>query len=790
LKSNGVAVNATNQAPAIAGISPVHLRAVLGLIGFTAITAQIVLMREMMVVFYGNEISLGVMLACWLLWTAFGSNFLGKLSARTQDPRRLMAGLQVIVALAFPGTILALRSSRGWFRAVPGEILGPEQMLITCLVVLSCFCAASGCLFVAGSRLYEHQSRSSSTLATGAVYLLEAAGSALGGILASLILIRYLSSMQVALLVTLLNLLAAASLSLRSQSRRIALIALLLAGILLFVSPFGARQLETASLARLWPGFWLVETRNSVYGNLAVVETKGTRSLFESGLLMFNAPDVAAAEEAVHFALLQHPSPKSLLLIGSGASGSLLQALQHPSLERVDYVELDPTVLDLAERYFPEQWAAARSDSRVHIHHADGRLFLKSSDRSFDVVLVNLPDPQTAQLNRFYTLEFFREAAEKLNHGGILAFQLRGAEEYISPELGAFLRCINRTLREVFPVITVIPGETVHFFAAKQGGVLTSDPQELLLRLRARHIQTRYVREYYIPFRMMPDRMLDLERQIEPQTDTPINQDLAPIAYYFDVALWSAQFNRSYRQIFDLISRISFRRVAGWTALLFFAAAAAVGWLPRPERRQRATAVVCIASVGLTLISLEVLLLLGFQAIYGFVYHQLALLTAFFMVGMAVGGWLGLRRTKRLQNGYTGRREMLVLAALQVLAALSPLLLYLVFISLGEVRNPSVLVLLSQGLFPVLALLSGVLGGYQFPLASAVFFSGSQSATANLGTLYAVDLVGACVGALALSAYLLPVFGFLRTGVLIATADSVAGLLACSVAFGTVGSRE
>jgi spermidine synthase len=53
--------------------------AVLILIGFTAVIAQIILLRELMVVFCGNEMSLGLMLASWLLWTAIGSGALGRL---------------------------------------------------------------------------------------------------------------------------------------------------------------------------------------------------------------------------------------------------------------------------------------------------------------------------------------------------------------------------------------------------------------------------------------------------------------------------------------------------------------------------------------------------------------------------------------------------------------------------------------------------------------------------------------------------------------------------------------
>jgi spermidine synthase len=703
----------------------VGVRPVLVLIGFTAAIAQIVLMRELMVVFYGNEISLGLMLASWLFWTAVGSAIAGRFA---REPRRLMAGLEALVAVALPATILAVRASKGLLETVPGESLGPGPMLLGSLLTLSVFCVLSGALFAAGSRLYADQTTASMGEATGSVYLLEALGSAAGGMLAGLVLVRSVAPLQIAAGLGLLNVLAAAVLANRAWITRLAVVG---AAVLL-----GLPRLETVSLERFWRGFHLVANRNSVYGNLAVVRTDGVSSLYENGLNLFNVPDPAAAEEAVHYALLEHPAPRSLLLIGGGVNGSLAQALKHASLERIDYVELDPAILDL----FPVQ-----SDPRVRVHVTDGRLFLKTTASTFDVIIVNLPDPQTAQLNRFYTLEFFQEAARKLTGSGILALRLTAAEDYISPELAAFLRSIYKTLRAVFPEVTAIPGETVHFFGAKRTGVLASGSEELLARLRARRLETSYVREYYIPFRMMPDRMTDLYRQIEPRPETPVNRDFAPVAYYFDVALWSSRFNHGYRDLFGAMASVDFRWLAGTMGALLLV-------LVAKKRRAQTAAACCTAAMGFTLIGLEMLLLLAFQAIYGYVYQQLAVIIAAFMAGMSLGSWLALR-ARALQG-------MRALVYLQVGAAIAPLLLCAVFEAVTPV------------LFPVLALGCGMLGGYEFPVASRIFCA------RNPGTLYALDLAGSCLGAVLFSVYLIPVFGFLKTAVLAAMVSLAPAVMA------------
>jgi spermidine synthase len=796
-----------------------RLQCILSLIGFTSVIAQIVLMRELIVVFYGNEISLGIMLAGWLLWTAIGSSVSGQVSALLRDSRKFMACLETLIAAAFPLTILAVRASRPLFQSVPGEMLGPAPMFLTSFATLSVFCLLSGGLFAAGSRLCGDEARTSTASAASSVYLLEAAGSGLGGVLASLVLIRHFTSFEIAACLALLNLLAAAWVGVRTTSYRRVLLALLLMAALPI--PRAARWLEAKSLALLWHGFSLVESRNSVYGNLALVATSESRSLFENGLRVLTVPDASAAEESVHFALLEHTAPRSVLLIGGGINGSLAQALQYSSLERLDYVELDPAILGVAERHFAQAWTRVRSDPRVRIHPMDGRLFLKTSNSKFDVIIINLPDPFTAQLNRFYTQEFFTEAAEKLNPGGVLSFQVTASENYISGELADLLRCLEKTLRVVFPQVVAIPGETVHFLAANRPGSLTLDSAELMTRLRERRIRTQYVREYYIPFRMSRDRVLDLQLQIEPQPATPINRDFAPIAYYFDVVLWSSRFHSHWGELLESLARLKFGAVAGALALGMFGLALVGALFERikaarhrssgdtadagsPLHRRNATLGLCVAAMGFTLLGLEVLLLLGFQALYGYVYQQLSILVAVFMVGMAAGAWLALKGVAPLLGGggvggggHEGQRigqpppgpllsqggGYLRLALLQLLAALAPLLLYALFVLLERVRSLSGLLTVSQLVFPVLALIAGFAGGYQFPLASRIYFAPSDNSKRNPGMLYALDLLGACLGAVVLSAYLLPVYGFLRTAMLMAVVNLAPTILATLAAF-------
>jgi spermidine synthase len=758
---------------------------VLAATGFSAVMGQIVLMRELIQVFNGNEISLGILLGTWLLWTAVGSGaasgILGVLNNAAglgrNRPRRAVAALECVLALSLPATIWALRDAKGFFQTVPGELVGPVPMLLTSLVCLSVFCAASGALFVAAARMAEAESGLSARVAASTAYLQEAAGSGLGGILASVVLVRFLESFQIAAVVGLLNICMAVALVLRTRGWRTVVLvsAAVLVAITLLV--WVAPQWDAAARARLWRGFIVVGERNSIYGNLTVTQTgngMGTiRSIYSNGAILANAPDPAAAEEAVDYALLEHAAPRRILLIGGGVNGAVTEALKHPSVERLDYVELDPALIGMAREFFPEQTAAFDSDPRVHLHFLDGRRYLTEIRDKFDVIIVDVPDPQTAQLNRFYTVEFFRAARGHLAPGGLLALELRSSEETISPDLADFLRCIRRTLGEVFPYQAAIPGETIHFFGAMQADALTRDPRVLMERMRERRLNTQYVREYFIPYRMMPDRMEQVETELRPAAATPDNGDFAPAAYAFDVVLWSAQFKSGYAEWFRAAEQVTFRRVAGAAALLVAIAVALLRFLPGREQRERAAAGSCVAATGFTLMALQIFLLLAFQSVYGYVYTQLAILIGLFMAGIALGSWLAMRPL-------AGHRSAGAMAVTQLLLAIAGPALLLLASLMGSFSSPAAAWIAAQVAFPALAALAGMLGGIQFVVAAGVFLR-ARAGRSGLGVLYAIDLLGGCAGALVLSGFLIPVYGFWKTAWLVAGINVAVVLLTARV---------
>jgi spermidine synthase len=758
-----------------AGRLTVLARTALAGVGFSAVVGQVVLMRELIVAFNGNEISLGIMLAAWLFWTAAGSSLAGLMLHRIRDPRHAAIALELLQAATLLPTIWVLRESKTFFQSVPGELVGLLPMLISAFICLSVFCIVSGALFVVAARFFEHESHATSRGAAGSAYLLDAAGSAIGGVLASVLLLRFLDPFQIAFVVAILNLCIAVALQLKSR-RRLALevgIAVCAAiPLLTSVAPC----LDKAARAEQWRGFNLVTSRDTIYGNLAVTQTGPIRSIYTDGVILANAPDPAAAEEAVHYALLEHPAPHSILLIGGGTNGAINEAFKHPSVTQVDYVELDPTLIELANEFLPaESPILSDPSSHAHLHAhtylADGRRYLETTNRRYDVIVVNVADPQTAQLNRFYTSEFFRTAREHLAPGGMLAIQLRSAEETLSPDLKAFLRCIRRTLATQFPYIVAIPGATIHFVASTSPDGLTSDPQVLLDRMRRRRLNSQYVSQYFIPWRMAPDRMRQVDADLEPLPSTPVNRDFAPVAYYFNSVLWSAQFGSRSAELLRRAGSVPFGRILNTVSGILLVVVVLSAVMLRKSERPRWAAAGCTLATGFTLMALQILVLLGFESVYGYVYHQLAILIGLMMAGIAFGSWLALRRNSLPHSSVRH------LAVVQFVLALAGPALLLAVSLLANLVGSAATWAAAQLAFPALAAIAGMVGGYQFVVAANVYLPDSGK-SAGLGVLYALDLLGGCAGALVLSAWLIPVFGFWNTAWLLATVNLAATLVA------------
>lgn len=179
------------------------------------------------------------------------------------------------------------------------------------------------------------------------------------------------------------------------------------------------------------------------------------RMLFLDGVAQSAERDEFIYHEGlVHPAMLTHPRPETVCVIGGAEGATVREALRHPAVKRVVMVDIDGQVVDLCRRYLPDWSAGALDDPRVELHIGDGRAYLEQTDERFDVILVDLSDPvRDGPAVFLFTQEFYRIVADRLTSDGVCCCQGESLQPW-RVELHA--RMVN-TLNTVFPVVAAYP---------------------------------------------------------------------------------------------------------------------------------------------------------------------------------------------------------------------------------------------------------------------------------------------------------------------------------------------
>jgi len=183
----------------------------------------------------------------------------------------------------------------------------------------------------------------------------------------------------------------------------------------------------------------------SPYQKIEIMDTDFFgRVLVLDGLLQTATKDEFFYHEMlVHPAMLSHPKPEEVLIIGGGDGGALRQVLLYP-VKRATLVEIDGQVVEACKKYFPWLSAALR-DRRVKIEIADGNTFIKESGQKFDVILVDSSDPVGPSLI-LHQREFYARLKKHLKQGGVVAAQA-GSPLYDLDHLRKKIAFLNRLFK-------------------------------------------------------------------------------------------------------------------------------------------------------------------------------------------------------------------------------------------------------------------------------------------------------------------------------------------------------
>src|SRR5208282_3438610 len=135
--------------------------------------------------------------------------------------------------------------------------------------------------------------------------------------------------------------------------------------------------------------------------------------------------------------------------------------------KQIFYAELDPSIIDLGRAYIPA-FREILNGGRVLVIKDDPRVALKRFPKDLDVIIINLPNPSTALINRYFTDEFFKEVKRSLKPNGVMATHLVFASDSISGPLGNLGTCLYKTIRQNFSSVVILPEDVLLILASQK----------------------------------------------------------------------------------------------------------------------------------------------------------------------------------------------------------------------------------------------------------------------------------------------------------------------------------
>ncbi len=737
--------------------------------GFSGIVAQILILRELLITFQGNELTIGLILANGLITEAFGAYFIGKQIEKIKNKIAAFVSFTILFSIFFVATIWLIRIWKHLLGFQFGEGFGLIEIFYTSFIILLPVNIVHGALFTFGCRLSANENNGA--LQIGKVYIYETIGTVIGGIIFTYLLVTQFNSVQISLIIGFINSVVCIYLIfpvLRTLKNfhNIFLFGLSVVLTLFFIIAGFSRigdDLHIQSVRSQWYPQAVTYYQNSIYGNVVVTQNEEQFTFFSDGIPIITVPtpDIVHTEEFVHIPMLFHHNPKDVLIISGGAGGIINEILKHKTVHKIDYAELDPLLLKAVRKFPTPLTEYELNDPKVHIEYSDGRLFLKQTPKKYDMIFVGFSEPSDLQVNRLFTKEFFNETSMKLNADGILIITLPGSLVYVGDELKNLNKCIYNTLAEIFPSTKIIPGDAITMYLASiDKNILLTSTEQITERLQSLNLSLSLITSDYIEYKLH-ERWINWFWNSIVDVTKNINQDFKPLAVFYSLAHWNIQFAPHLQKMFNLFETLDFR---------FFIVIILVGTLffmivrLKMKTLNSASIPIGILTSGFAGMIFDLALIFTFQTLYGYVYYWIGLLVTAFMAGSAVGAMIMNKYLNRITKDIVTFVKLE--AAIVIFAAVFPFVFILFHSNIHYEFVSGILHLV----FLVLSFVAGMLVGAQFPLANKIYLdrkikSGSIGKTAGL--LYSADLVGGWFCGILGGVVLLPILGLVETFVIL-----------------------
>lgn len=675
-------------------------------LGFTLIGVQIIFIREFLLLYSGNELVIGILLTIWLILTAAGA-WLGRFFPIKFDYTNLVRILMVILTvypLIAVFSIEYFRNDVFDFGRVPSLYEIIQYSVITLLPI----CFTGGLLFtIINISIKDGNGKLQNC------YAIESFGSLVGGLIISLYFIYLLQvdnfrSLTYLLLINFLYF-GIADFKQGKQSRSFVFLfsAIAFMFLIYYLNP------GLIAKEKFFENQKLLLTKETPFGNLSVTETGNQLNYHENGVILFSEGNTIQREEDIHYAMLQKPDAKQVLLIGGGVSGTIAEIQKYMSVEQIIYLEINPEIIKLRNDLLILQEGTIVKSMAI-----DPIIFIKQANQQFDVIFINLPTPVSAQINRFYSVEFYQKIKRILDDNGLISTGLTSSQNYLSENELKLQASIYNSIKQVFKYTIIVQGDKNYFLGSDSA--LSFNYTERFSKLQAEnsYVNSNYLNNDLLKYRS--DKVLESYTGIN-----TLNYDYKPSVYLSYIQHWMGYYGNN----FWIIPIVCFLII-----FLYFIFA-------KPMRLVMFTS-------GFAGAGVEIVLLVVFQVLVGYVYLFLGVIITLFMAGLSIGAFL----SRKVKASDINKLTILI----QLASAIFVLVVSLLIILMKDIVNVFVI----QFLISCCLLITSILVGYQYGIAVAVK---KEETGKIISAVYSADLVGSAIGSLLVAILLIPLLGLSET---------------------------
>ena len=429
----------------------------LGVSGLASLALEVVWFRILVLFVPATTYAFTTMLAAVLGGIASGSIVAARLLRRNADWVRILALMQAGISLVILGSLAVLAWSYGAGYRTAGSLQASGLAIFPASLLM-------GMSFPIGVRLWTAGDSESGVAVApqrvgrevGTIYAINVCGAIVGAIAGGFVLLPLLGSRLSLIVCAALYMGCAGVLAWAADDRRrigwlVAAAAVPFVALALLVpDPFRATlERRYGSQERILWQEEGIQTTVSVHQQRA-----GQRVLYLDGLHQANdSPEMLRVHRQIgHLPMMVHPDPRRVLVIGLGGGATAGAVAQHTTA-RVDIVELSASVRRGAA-FFAHANYHVLEQPNVQVRVDDGRNYLLTTDRRYDVLTADIIQPVHAGAGLLYSVEYFRLARNVLSDDGVML-------QWVGLRPNAQYKLIVRSFLEAFPETTSWAGGTL-----------------------------------------------------------------------------------------------------------------------------------------------------------------------------------------------------------------------------------------------------------------------------------------------------------------------------------------